>query len=397
MTSATCLTGIRIWDGEELSDADALRFEGERITAVGDARELVAGATEIDCQGATAIPGLIDAHVHMELNPDDRAPPTRSDAGIYPHMRERARSMVEAGITTARDLGGGAWYELRLRDEIASGAIPGPRLICAGQPITCVGGHCHFWGGEAADLAAAEVVLQRQLTHGVDLIKVMASGGVMTRGSRPLAPQFDVETLSGIVEMAHQHGRQVAAHCHGTEAIEFAARARVNSIEHCSWVGPEGWASDYQDTVAALIVEHGAHVSPTVNKGWQRYLDNPTGKILPRLRHAYEHMLAKGVRFIASTDAGIPGVYHKDLPKALPVFAGISRMTNEQTLASATSTSADALGLSGTTGRLKPGLAADVLLVDGNPLEDLTALATPIGVWSRGRSVTPASGVCASP
>ena len=373
------------------SAADALLLRGDRIVAVGEgadlARRLSRQDTRIDCAGATALPGLIDAHVHLELNPDDRSPPLRTDPGQRPLMAARALAMVNAGITTARDLGGGAWLELALRDRIAAGQTPGPRLLCAGQPITCPGGHCHFWGGEAAGLNDALVVMQRQIDRGADLIKVMATGGRMTRGSRPLAPQFDLATLQGIVDAARAHGRAVAAHCHGTTGIELAAQAGVATIEHCSWVGPQGWAADYQETVAALILTRGIAVSPTINRGWQRMLDNPDSTTLDRIRHALESMRALGIRFIASTDAGIPGVYHHELPQALAVFSAIARLSPTATLRAATVEAAAAIGLGAETGQLCAGLAADVLLVDGDPLSDLAALTRPVGVWARGRLI----------
>ena len=110
-------------------------------------------------------------------------------------MRERSEKMAMAGITTARDLGGGAWYELTLRDEIAAGQFTGPRLLCSGQPITSPQGHCHFWGGEAHNLEAAQAVLKRQVDKGVDLIKIMATGGRLTKGSEPLDAQFPQATM----------------------------------------------------------------------------------------------------------------------------------------------------------------------------------------------------------
>ena len=386
--NATCLTDLRIWDGRDWLDADAVRIEGEKISAVGDAQELSKGADAISCAGATAIPGLIDGHVHLELNPDHSKPPAGTDAAVYDHMVERAEAMVRAGITTARDLGGGAWHELRLRDEIAVGRRTGPRLICAGQPITSVNGHCHFWGGSAGNLTEAKQVLTRQLEHQVDLIKVMATGGRLTGGSDPLIPQFDTATVSALVEMAHAHDKPVAAHCHGTPGIEVAARAGVDTIEHCSWVGEDGWASDYQHEVAEIILERGIWVSPTVNAGWQRMLDSKTGKVLGRVRNAYQKMLQMGVPFVASTDAGIPGVFHADLPQALVVFQQIAELTAEQTLISATSDAAIAIGVSHLTGRIAPGLAADLLLVDGNPLSALPAVTNPVGVWARGQAVS---------
>jgi len=300
-------------------------------------------------------------------------------------MAERAAAMVSAGITTARDLGGGGWHELTLRDRIASGAVAGPRLLCAGQPVTTPGGHCHFWGGEAADLNSARQVIDRQVAHGVDLIKVMATGGMYTRGSNPAGAQFDLATLTGIVAAADAHGLPVAAHCHGTQGIEFAAAAGVRTIEHCSWMGANGWAGNYEDAIARLMLERGVWVSPTVNRGWRRYLDSDDPGKLQRIRAAFQAMAALGIPFVASTDAGIPGVLHHQLPEALAVFAAISEFSNETVLHSATAGAAEALGLEALTGRLAEGMSADLLLVDGDPLEDLSALARPVGVWAAGR------------
>jgi imidazolonepropionase-like amidohydrolase len=209
----------------------------------------------------------------------------------------------------------------------------------------------------------------------------------MTRGSTPLAPQFDLETLAAIVATANSHQLSVAAHCHGTAGIELAARAGVTTIEHCSWVGPKGWASDFQPEVAELILDHGAWVSPTVNRGWQRMLDNKDQGLLLRLRAAYQNMWQLGIPFVASTDAGIPGVFHHHLPEALNVFAQIAALSPAQTLQTATSGAARALGIQQITGQLGAGFAADILLVDGDPLQDLAALTRPVGVWARGAPI----------
>ena len=188
---------LRIWDGVAdgyLDGADAIRVEDGRIAAIGTAAEISADAATRDMHGATVLPGLIDAHVHMVLDPDLRDPLSQTTADRETRasaMARRAAGMVRAGITTARDLGGGEWLELALRDRIARGEIEGPRLVCAGQPVTSPGGHCHFWGGEATGTADAAAVIGRQHDHGVDLIKVMATGGSMTKGSKPREAQFD--------------------------------------------------------------------------------------------------------------------------------------------------------------------------------------------------------------
>ena len=392
VSSKISLTQLRIWDGDKALDADTLVIGDSQILALGHAADLAGDhpkeiATSIDCSGLTAIPGLIDAHVHLSLNPDDKGPPAKTADAAIALMDERAAKMVKSGITTARDLGGGAWHELALRDAIMQGVKIGPRLLCSGQPITSPRGHCHFWGGEAGTLDEAKGVLNRQLDHGVDLIKIMATGGRLTKGNEPTNAQFSQETMTTLVAMAHAASRQVAAHCHGTEGIRRAAGAGVDTIEHCSWVGPEGWASDFQETVADLILDNGCCVSPTVNRGWQRMLDSKSGAVLGRVRNAYRHMLDLGVPMIASTDAGIPGVYHEDLPHALLVFAQIAQLSNEAVLRSATSDAARALGVADRTGRLAVNKDADVLIVDGDPLRDLSAITRPVHILARGRQV----------
>jgi imidazolonepropionase-like amidohydrolase len=381
----TVLTDLSIWDGAARLEADTLIITGSRIDSICERSALSATDTRnaVPLPGATAMPGLIDAHVHMVLDPGRRTPPARGELGIPSTMQDRAAAMVHAGITTARDLGGGAWLELALRDAIERGELIGPRLKCSGQPVTSPGGHCFFWGGEAADARAARVVIERQIDHGVDLIKVMATGGRFTRGSKPLEPQFDVETLTEIVTSAAEAGLPVAAHCHGTRGIEAAALAGVHSIEHCSWVGEGGWGSDYQEAVTTIMVQAGTWVSPTINLGWQRF----EGPVLTRMRQALVSMRAAGVPLMASTDAGIPGVFHHHLPEALAVFAHVAALTNEETLVSATSAAASGLGLDRVTGRLAPGLEADLLVVDGDPVEDLQNLTRPVGIWARGRAI----------
>lgn len=375
---------LRIWDGvaDDYLDADSITVEGERIADIGPSRD---GGR--DCSGLTAIPGLIDAHVHMVLDPDltSVADQLAQDGdALREKMAVRAEAMVRAGITTARDLGGGCWLELELRDRINSGEIAGPRLLCAGQPITSVGGHCHFWGGEAADVDAARAIIRRQHEHGVDLIKLMATGGMQTPGSQPKDAQFDAAETKAIVAAANALGLHVAAHCHGTSGIDNAARAGVRTIEHCSWIGESGARAPYDPVVAAEIARREVWISPTVNAGWARFGSEFAARVTANMRG----MKAAGCRLIASTDAGIPRVRHEDLAKALPVFARLAELSPLDTMKSATSASAAALELGSVTGALRPGLAADFVLVEGDPLADLGVLQAPALVVCRGREVS---------
>ena len=378
------LTNIRIWDGlaEDYHEAASVEIEAGRILSLGET-----GPDSRDMSGLTVLPGLMDAHVHLCLDPAVRSPEDQETdpEALLPDMRRRAKAMVRAGITTARDLGGGNWAELTLRDEIEAGQTPGPRLLCAGQPITSVGGHCHFWGGEAANVDAALEVLARQVDKGSDLIKVMATGGSLTPNSTPADAQFDTETIRAIVQASADKGRHVAAHCHGTTGIVNAVNAGVRTVEHCSWVGPNGWGKNYDEVTVAAMAAQGTWVSPTINLGWARFRGN---KPLETLRQEnLARLRAAGVGLIASTDAGIPGVKHHDLPLALAEFAHFAALSPIETLRTATHDCAVALGIDNVTGRVASGLYADLLVVEGDPLADLAALTGPVEVFARGKPV----------
>ena len=373
-------SNVRIWDGiaDGYLGADSITVDGEHIATIGHA------PNGRDCSGLTAIPGLIDAHVHMVLDPALRSVAdqlAQDRKTLWEKMVPRAHAMVRAGITSARDLGGGNWLELELRDHINAGEIAGPRLLCAGQPVTSVGGHCHFWGGEAPNVDAARAIIQRQHEHGVDLIKLMATGGMQTPGSQPKDAQFDAAETKAIVAAANVLGYAVAAHCHGTPGIENAANAGVRTIEHCSWIGESGGREPYDPAVAAEIARRNVWISPTVNAGWARFGAEFAARVTENMRG----MKSAGCRLIASTDAGIPNVRHEDLAKALPVFAQLAELSPLETLKCATSANAAALGLTDVTGALRAGLCADFVLVEGDPLSDLGVLQRPMLVVARGR------------
>lgn len=377
---------LNIWDGASSSQRPGplVVSDGIFVSESADPDDHIR-----DMRGLFAIPGLIDAHVHMCLDPELKDPLQQTAPGkekIAKDIRKRASMMVRAGITTARDLGGGEYLELKVRDEIAAGTTLGPRLVCAGQPITSVGGHCHFWGGEANGDDEAVAVLERQRGKGVDLIKVMVTGGNITPGSRPVDSQFEVQTVTNIVALAKQYGFHVAAHCHGTDGIRQAASAGVTTVEHCSWVGESGWGKDFDTAVVSLMANNGVWVSPTINVGWKRF----TQKVfIEMMQQNYRKMKEAGIRLIASTDAGIPNVFHHDLPRALPIFAHFAGLSAVEALRAATSDCAEAIGLGGITGLIRPGYSADFVLYEEDPLLNLEVLEKPFMVVSRGREIQP--------
>lgn len=389
------ILGSRVWE----SDFDSLgalsspvRVRDGKIVAVGEAALAgEAGVRRIELPDRVLVPGLIDSHVHLELDPELRTPADQlavSDTTIREAMQTRARAMLFAGITTARDCGGGRHREHALRARIDAGDALGPRLLCCGQPITTPDGHCHFWGGGVTTRLEIDRMVELQIEAGSDWIKVMATGGVFTPNSRAQDSQFDLARLTGIVERAARAERSVAAHCHGTEGIAEAVRAGVRTIEHASFAGPDGFGTQIDESLVQQMARSELWVSPTVNSGWGKRLlnkhDEPSD-FFRRMSALLRMQRDCGVRFIASTDAGIPGIRHDDLVDGLRAFERFAGLRPVDVLRSATSEAATALGIAELTGRIASGLSADFLVLDSDPLTDLSVLKDPEAVVFRGQ------------
>ncbi len=390
VTGATLLDGL----GAPLDPLTAfLDVRGGRIAAVGS-RSSATLATDrgeaIALPGRFVVPGLIDAHVHLELDPELRSPAAQLEVPIDRRraaMARRAAEMLAAGITTARDCGGGFHGEHVVRDAIAAGRLRGPRLLCCGQPLTIPDGHCAFWGGAVTTRVEIDRMVALQVEAGSDWIKVMATGGVFTPGSRARDAQFDLPKLLSIVRAAHKEGRSVAAHCHGTEGIAHAVRAGVRTIEHASFAGPDGFGTAIDASLMREIAERELWVSPTVNAGWGRRIVDEEGKETPffgRMSRLLRTQRDHGIRFVASTDAGIPGVFHDRLVPGLQAFARFAGLRPIDVLQSATAEAALALGVEGETGALEVGRSADFLVLEHDPRQDLSALDDPEYVVFRG-------------
>jgi len=375
---------------------------GELIAFVGSLAELpaeLARLNRVDYGDATIMPGLIDAHVHIEFDPryglHDQ--PELSVSQHDRQMQVRAAAMARHGITTARDLGGrgGAF---RLREQIRSGACIGPRLLVAGQAVTRPGGHCHQWGGAAKDETEMVKVIQRQVANSADLIKVMATGGVRTAGTNPAQSAFTSKEMRIAVACAAAAGLRVAAHAHGVHGIRACADAKVGTVEHCSWVDERGRWGCVDRKCAAALAQAGTFVCPTVPASWGQ---SRFQGLKQTMGAAYRVMLSAGVRFAAGTDSGaIPNVWHHQLLDGLLVFGDAAEMSAAQLLRCATSEAAAACALEATTGMLTDGYAADLLVVPGNPLrpahpqadffEELErSLRHPLAVVCRGMHIEP--------
>jgi len=374
-----------------LRDGAVLIRDG-RIAAVGPRATVVDKASSMamrwDFPAGTLMAGLFNTHVHLafDASPEflanqERATREELQAGAV----DRLRKLLRSGVTTVRDVGDRDNLAVSVRAALAAADVVAPTLLAAGTPLTVPGGHCHFLGGAVTDDASTRKLIDRNATAGVDVIKVMASGGQITPGGAQMwESQFDERQLRMIVEHAASHGLPVAAHAHGADAIEACVDAGVATIEHCTWMTGPGGQTDRRDPVARRMVERGIAVCSTSSPSWrtmaERMGDDVAARVFGRLTWLEEH----GVRLIAGTDAGLPGSVFDKPVAALELYASLG-FSRTRILEIATVDSAQAVGLGDKAGRLAPGYRADLLVVDGDPLTDLAALAKVRRVMAGGR------------
>ena len=386
------LTAPRVLTGDQTVTAGAVVVGDTTVEWAGCASELPArysGLTRTDYPASTIMPGLIDCHVHLGFDGgQDPAARMRSetDEEQLVLMLRSARELLGVGVTTARDLGARGYLAVVARDAIASGMARGPRLVVAASPITITGGHCWFMGGEADSEDDLRKMVRTHHKRGADLIKVMSTGGFMTTGSAPWYAQFTSEQLKVIVEEARRVDKPVAAHAHGIEGIGRAVDAGVSTLEHCSFV-TETNERVFSEPLAAEIAERGIYVCPTISSSAPyvaKLTGVPVGKNVRRMHEM-------GVRIIAGTDAGIDNTPHHQYVGGLEYLVSLGFRTSE-VLAMATTEAAAALGLDAVVGRLAPGYEADIIVVDGDPVADISALGRLRRVIARGRDYVPDSG-----
>ncbi|MFE1554613.1 amidohydrolase family protein [Streptomyces sp. NPDC058734] len=343
----------------------------------------------------TLLPGLVDAHVHLALDAGPDPDPVAallasSDTELYAGMAARAEQLLATGVTTVRDLGDRGGLAVRLRDEIAAGQLPGPRVLAAGTPLTAPGGHCWYFGGEVEGEDAIREAVRRNAADGVNLIKVMATGGGITRGGPPVwQAQFTTRELCVVVEEARRAGLPVAAHAHGTDGIAAAVAAGVDSIEHCTWMGRDGF--DVREDLVATMAGRAIAVCPAASPGWKGFAERFGAQRADEMFQRIRWMSQNGIRLLPGTDAGVPRAVFDGFVSSLEFFEHVG-MTAAEVVDLATADATEALGISRDTGRLAPGHRADLLVVDGDPLTDLAALRSVRLVLAAGRPFGPAAG-----
>jgi imidazolonepropionase-like amidohydrolase len=376
---------LDVKSGKMLADQTLVIEDGKIVSsgATGEAK-VPADAVRIDLPNATVLPGLIDAHTHLTMNPqfgyETLALSVPREALIG---AKNARLTLLAGFTTVRNVGASGFSDVALRDAINAEDVPGPRMLVSGPALGITGGHCdnnmlpseyHAVGDGVADgIAAVQHKVRENIKYGADVIKVCATGGVLSLGDNPQASQYTLEEMKAIVTDAHRLGRKVAAHAHGAEGIRWAAEAGVDSIEHGSYI---------DDAAIAVMKEHGTYLVPTLylgdwmvdNAGLTRLPAPLLAKaqvVLPAARKNIAHAFASGVKVALGTDAAVYPHGMNGHEFGVMVKLGLTPL---QSIQAGTINAADLLGWAGKVGTLEPGAWADIVAVDGDPLKDVTTL-----------------------
>ncbi|HUV19301.1 MAG TPA: amidohydrolase family protein [Ilumatobacteraceae bacterium] len=378
-TAARTLRAAALFDGVRFVDTPLLQIEGGSIVAVGNDVHL--DGPVADLGDVTLMPGIVDCHQHLVF--DGNGTLHEQVAGLTDdQLAERARRLARqaliGGITTVRDLGDRNFVTLPLRGDPDL-----PTLLCAGPPITPVGGHCWFLGGEVSDAVGLAAAVQARVEHGCDVVKIMVTGGFGTPAMPAWKSQFDADDVAMVTKLAHAAGLPVAAHCHGEEGIRHAVDAGVDTIEHCTFMN-EPFAPDPDHRLLVDLANSGIALSATFG----RCADAPPPpdvllRATPLVRNAMRRVLELGGVVVVGSDAGINTAKPHDIaPRAIHDLLDIG-MDLTDALASLTSRGADALGLPN-KGRLRAGADADVVAVMGDPRDDPDATTRVTGVWRSG-------------
>jgi len=379
------IRAAQLFDGDAVMTDPVVVCQGntiESVTAGG------AGPVDFDLGAATLLPGLVDGHVHFcfdaSEDPVGRAS-ERSDDELYEPMLATARSMLACGITVARDLGDRAYLALRLRRELELNPAAGPRILGSGPALTTVGGHLWFFGGECDGPEQIRAMVARHAQRGVDVIKIVATGGELTAGTHSWVPQFSVDELIAARKAAHVAGLRITAHAHGTAGIANAVAARVDSIQHCSFMTSDGVGVDA--AVLASLVTSGVTVSITTGQ-LPGVVPRPRiAALLPELQRTIQRVWASGARIVVTSDCGIGAAKpHNVLPYAVSQLASAG-LPMLEVLRAVTADAAIECGIGDRHGRIRPGYSADLLAVNGDLLHDPAAIHAVAAVLRAGERV----------
>ena len=372
-------------------------IENGKIVAVGPAVAIPPGTRIIDLGAATLLPGLIDMHDHLTLVPENLG---YKGLGVSVprealYGASNARKTLEAGFTSARNVGAGGYSDVALRDAIDAGEIPGPRLRVSGPALGITGGHCdnnllpaefEFREAGVADGPwQARAKVREVIKYGADLIKICASGGVLSKGDQPGTAQYSPEEMKALIEEAHRLGRKVAAHAHGTQSIKEAIAAGVDSVEHASLIDDEGIRmAKERGTFLVMDIYNDDFILQMGPKVGMLPESIEKEKALGKLqRENFQKAVKAGARVAFGTDGGV--YPHGDNAKQFAYMVQYG-MTPMQAIQAATLTAAELMGWKDSVGSIETGKWADLIAVSGDPLSDVRALES-VGFVMKGGSV----------
>jgi imidazolonepropionase-like amidohydrolase len=382
-----CGNLLDVRSGKMLTDQVVLFDDGGTITSVAPfaSAKFPSGVVAIDLSRATCLPGLIDVHTHITSNPSDSgygglgvSVPREAVTGV-----KNARLTLRAGFTSVRNVGASGFTDVALRDGIDNGDVEGPRMRVSGPPLSITGGHCdnnllpsefHYKAEGVADGPwAARAKVRETIKYGADLIKICASGGVLSKGDLPGTPQYTLEEMQAVAEEAHKLGRKVAAHAHGTQSIKDAIRAGIDSIEHSSLIDDEG---------IALAKQHGTYLVFDIYNDDYILQEGAKAGMLPesiekekklgRLqRENFRHAYQSGAKMAFGTDSGV--YPHGDNARQFGKMVEWG-MKPLDAIQAATINAADLIGWPDKVGALETGHYADLIAVSGDPTSDVHVL-----------------------
>lgn len=394
---AIAIQHVRLIDGTGLIiERATLLIRGSKIAAAGSSRTMTIprGVTRINGRGLTVIPGLMDCHVHLCLGGEpDVVGTVESESPSMTLLKSarHARQTLESGFTTIRDVGSRDHSIFVLNKAITAGILPGPRIIGAGLAICMIGGHARFIGREVEGAEQVRDAVNAQLAAGAEVIKVIASGGVLTPGTSPDQAQMTVEELTAAVEAAGRARMKVAAHAHGASGMKNAIRAGVHSIEHATLLDEEA---------GALMKQHGVYMVPTLSALSTTAAGRPgcgipvsaldkAKAMTKRHQASFKKAHQSGLCIAMGTDAGTPFNYHGENAQELERMVALGMSPMEAILAS-TAAAARLIGIHDTVGTLTKGKQADLVILDGNPLRRIDYLRDRtriMGVMQAGKFV----------
>ena len=380
--------------GQQVVSSGIVVVKEDRIVAAGSESEVTLSENipVVDVGDRTMMPGLIDAHVHMlstgGVSSGEESRAMNNHEALL-QGAQNALMAIRSGLTAVRDCGDRDFLSLTLRDSVAKSVMPGPRMVCSGPVITSTAGQLWWDGIECDNTDDLRRAVRTLVKNGVDFIKLMGSGGNATPGSNPEASQYNAEGFHAVAEDAHRMGKKVAAHVHGVESIRLAVDAGIDTLEHCPF--RTGGTIKYDEGIVEDLVQKGLIVSLAMPATWYRLRAEDMRDVRSHPGHLWEdryetirRLHTAGVKLVVSSDQGSTGTRINELALLMAFLVEKVGIPATDVLHGVTGLAAEALGMGDQIGTLQTGKLADIVIVDGDPMEDMGAMQRIHGVIKGG-------------